>query len=1258
MRFIEEGPQIPDELLVARDEGRVVFFCGSGVSRAKANLDDFLGLTKKVVSALGVPGDNKINSVLEAIESPKFSGLVSADRIFGLLEREFDSKYIESEVAKALKPNKDVDLSCHKILIDLATTPNNETRLVTTNFELLFESAKPELPVFTQSNLPDVSRIEGLSGITHLHGRVASDYAGADNDGFILTSSEFGRAYLADGWATKFFRAILEKYVVVFVGYTADEPPVNYLLEGLSKTEIAKNNLYAFQVGSPEKAESIWAHKGVKAISYSETDNHKLLWDSLAAWSERARDIDAWFEDKFLMADQGPENLSPHQRGQIAHIVSTFDGANRLANREKPIPAEWLCVLDFSIRCARPREKLVFLDDSITIIPLERFGLDGESYPPEDKNEHSKEWRSFFGESWDAFIPTKNDLKDITLNHLKKNIEGQISHAPQIYPRLAKIFQWIVKVSNQPICMWWAAGRYSLVESIKNDIRFHLDSGEVQVNSVVREAWSILFETDHMLSNGNDFRWLHLCESVSKHGWNESFVRELGRISKPTVRCFRPAMPESKECSHWGAVLSAEIRFPYLSKDINVSSEYLLQVSYEVKRNINLYMSLETQFPSFSSIHYFDVFTALERSNHSEGIEALLTIYLKVLDRLITENPNSLKDEVSGWLTLPHVFPKIKLWLLSQSNLFTDVELSDSLMLLNQKIFWDPDLKSSLLKLFKIRWNDLEQESRVHLESILLQGQNKTQLDHLDIENQDSLIAWNILNMMAWLNKEGIKFESFNFDDKFSELNTIAGDWNNDSLMGLDSDGIGGVRSIPIDDSYSFLLELPSNKIITEARKASGYDFDGRDHKDPFGGLSKDKPELALSALKASFSESCVNFPANEWQIFLRPDRRKTDSTNLTKAIAEVLVKAKDNELLEILSSLVAWFKKANKPLYEELNSLHSQLLAKLISILIESPDSGVTSIVISKSRKDWLMTSINSPSGQITEILITLLGYETSSGNVGKSAEVLDMIEGLLRLSEDICSYVLVVLGRQINFLFHHYPDWVSKKIFPYFEGNYSGALWEGLYSSNFPENKLFLKLKPLFMEQLVTQKSRSALHFLTNIYIFGWAGLVENNEKLVSDMEVRESLLAGSEDFRLTVIWRLDRLLLDNEKFDFLKFFNDVWPKQLIANSSRVSARLADLALLSLGKVNGLAEKIIPLLKPSEEADFILSSARRQDEKFYPDYNEEVLSVLVAVLSDDAYKWPYGVIGTLNDIEVSDELISSDPRFIELKRRWNSRK
>ena len=50
MKFIESGPDIPDELLLALDEGRVVFFCGAGVSRANAKLPDFFDLAGQVMT--------------------------------------------------------------------------------------------------------------------------------------------------------------------------------------------------------------------------------------------------------------------------------------------------------------------------------------------------------------------------------------------------------------------------------------------------------------------------------------------------------------------------------------------------------------------------------------------------------------------------------------------------------------------------------------------------------------------------------------------------------------------------------------------------------------------------------------------------------------------------------------------------------------------------------------------------------------------------------------------------------------------------------------------------------------------------------------------------------------------------------------------------------------------------------------------------------------------------------------------------------
>ena len=47
MQFVTNGPDIPDALLQAHEEGRVVFFCGAGISYP-AGLPGFKGLVEQI----------------------------------------------------------------------------------------------------------------------------------------------------------------------------------------------------------------------------------------------------------------------------------------------------------------------------------------------------------------------------------------------------------------------------------------------------------------------------------------------------------------------------------------------------------------------------------------------------------------------------------------------------------------------------------------------------------------------------------------------------------------------------------------------------------------------------------------------------------------------------------------------------------------------------------------------------------------------------------------------------------------------------------------------------------------------------------------------------------------------------------------------------------------------------------------------------------------------------------------------------------
>lgn len=105
MRFTADGPDIPGDLLDARDDGQVIFFCGSGVSLHQAGGPTFPQLAQRVITELGVPSESTAAQVLGIAQNlPAIAGVgsvIATDQIFGLLERDFPVHDVRRAVAKA-----------------------------------------------------------------------------------------------------------------------------------------------------------------------------------------------------------------------------------------------------------------------------------------------------------------------------------------------------------------------------------------------------------------------------------------------------------------------------------------------------------------------------------------------------------------------------------------------------------------------------------------------------------------------------------------------------------------------------------------------------------------------------------------------------------------------------------------------------------------------------------------------------------------------------------------------------------------------------------------------------------------------------------------------------------------------------------------------------------------------------------------------------------------------------------------------------
>lgn len=350
MRFHPDGPVIPDALLESSDAGRVVFLCGAGVS-VPSGMPTFIELTKYVIDFFDPPADSEIMSAFRPWLEQSSAANVPLDQIFNLLHLEYGKNDVNALVTKQLTTSlTEVHDNEHKhgLIKRVSSSQNGIPQIVTTNFDRLFEvgDGSKHLTRYEPPAFPNLNFGSSIEGITYLHGRLVE--VDANTHPYVLSSADFGRAYLSEGWATNFIRFLLERNTVVLVGYQAEDPPIKYLLQGLNHDgQYDRSRLYAFDRGLHEEIEAKWRDRGVTAIAYSE---HSDLWRTMEAWAERVDDPRKWRASIIIKTQQDPKTLSPCERGQVAHILRTIAGAKLFAEAD-PIPhPEWICVIDANVR--------------------------------------------------------------------------------------------------------------------------------------------------------------------------------------------------------------------------------------------------------------------------------------------------------------------------------------------------------------------------------------------------------------------------------------------------------------------------------------------------------------------------------------------------------------------------------------------------------------------------------------------------------------------------------------------------------------------------------------------------------------------------------------------------------------------------------------------------------------------------------------------------------------------------------------------
>lgn len=355
MQFLPKGPDIPEELLRLHEEGRVVFFCGSGVSM-NAGLPDFKGLVKQIWDEVG----NNDRSP----EENNYEQTGRYDAALGYLETKFDDVGMPNDAGKMRhglasvlsrwQKKKDYTLT-HRSVLTLAKTRGEHAKLhlVTTNFDRLFEEARKDSHSHSNSYvapLLPVPKMTNWDGIVYLHGLLPKGHDEAALKDIVVTSGDFGRAYLKERWAARFVTELFREFVVCFIGYSLADPVMRYLADAIdADNAIGEPTNPIFLFVTNKDSVGFVRSKSIKCISYSEEDNHRLLHETLAEWAN-TYSRGAYGKESIIdaNADVDPDKATDEIFiEQMAWALSDRDGvgAKRFAHHN-PVPSlHWAKIL-------------------------------------------------------------------------------------------------------------------------------------------------------------------------------------------------------------------------------------------------------------------------------------------------------------------------------------------------------------------------------------------------------------------------------------------------------------------------------------------------------------------------------------------------------------------------------------------------------------------------------------------------------------------------------------------------------------------------------------------------------------------------------------------------------------------------------------------------------------------------------------------------------------------------------------------------
>lgn len=1256
MQFVRNGPDVPERLLQSHEDGRVVFFCGAGISYP-ARLPGFSGLVDRLYQALSVTPSLVQQYAIKAGQYDTAIGLLEADVVGGRGK-------VRSELATILTPNLTAPNATvtHEALLTLAQNRDGRTRLITTNFDRLFEEVREakslSFPDFKAPLLPvPKARWDGL---VYLHGLLPVTAMAGELDRLVVSSGDFGLAYLTERWAARFVSELFRNFTVCFVGYSINDPVLRYMMDALAADRLLGESppeMFAF--GSYSKGKEVdraneWKAKNVTPVLYREHQHHAYLHSTLRAWANTYRDGVRGKERIVVECAIARPLASTKQDDFVGRMLWALSDPGGLPAKRfaelNPVPSlDWL----------EPLSQELYRHAD-----LGRFGVPPQA-SVDDKLSYSltcrpapyplAPWMAIVNAGsrnirWDAVI---SQLARWLLRHLDdpKLLIWLIKRGGQLHDELI----WLIERRLDELNTLATGGNTTELDRIR------ASAPNAIPRPAMRTLWRVLLN-GHVRSGLHDLRLYRWRDQLKKDGLTASVRFALREALKPCLSLREPF--------HWSGSDDddeAQDRIKnFVEWEVVLASDHVHSGLRDMPKNEQWTAALPELLDDFSALlrDAFDLMHELggvdsendhshfhqpSISDHSQNrnfrdwttlIELTRDAWLATAEK----SPERARIVAENWAHGAYpVFRRLALFAAAQERVIPLRKALDWLLADDRRWLWSNETRREAMRLLDSLAPQLDAAMRSELEQAILSGPPRD-LYRADIE----LDAWNsIVDHGVWMRLAKVAQTGANLTvvgqarlDALSAQNSweIAADQRDEFPFWMGGGWVGD------RDPWETFTPIPRTRRGVQ-NYLLAHPILEESHQDDWRKLCSEMFQATAYTLCKLAKQN--NWPVKRWRDALQAWAEENLRDRSWRFMAQIVVGAPD-DLVQALSHEIGWWLQAVAKTFEGHEDHFLTLAQRILQLEFDDDSDGDTDDPVSRA--------INHPIGHVTQALLHWLYRQEPDDGQGLPESVKAIFTALCTTKVTKFRHGRVLLAAHTLSLFRVDTAWSEQYLLPLFDWSRpeteAQAAWEGFLWSPRLYRPLMDAIKPALLDT-VNHYSKLGKHKAQYAAFLTFAALDPGDTFTIAQLAtaIRALPAHGLRESAKALLRALEGAGDQREDYwknRVLPFWEKIWPK---SNDQALSANaelLSRLCISTGGEFPSAIAVIGNWVRVVDEPSYLIHQL--QQSGLSGRFPEDALHLLSAVLSDQSRWLPQELRQCLDEIGFAAPGLVQSPRYMRL--------